>query len=109
MIIVACAFESIMEFLIVNFNDIGKFVALILLVLQLAAAGGTFPIQTVSNGFQKLFNFLPMKYTIDLFKESLISIEGNLLSKSLVTVSLIFVLLLIINLIKDFKSKQEVN
>lgn len=109
MIIVACAFESIMEFLIVNFNDIGKFVALILLVLQLAAAGGTFPIQTVSNGFQKLFNFLPMKYTIDLFKESLISIEGNLLSKSLVIVSLIFVLLLIINLIKDFKSKQEVN
>ena len=50
-----------------------------------------------------------MKYTIDLFKESLISIEENLLSKSLVTVSLIFVLLLIINLIKDFKSKQEVN
>lgn len=109
MILVACAFEAIMEFLIVHFNDVGKFVALILLVLQLAAAGGTFPIQTVSNGFQKLFNFLPMKYTIDLFKESLISIEGNLLSKSLITVTLIFVLFFIINLIKDIKNQKKAN
>ena len=109
MILVACAFETIMKFLIVHFNDVGKFVALILLVLQLAAAGGTFPIQTVSNGFQKLFNFLPMKYTIDLFKESLISIESNLLSKSLITVILIFVLFFVINIIKDIKNQKKAN
>lgn len=109
MILVACAFEAIMEFLIVNFNDIGKFVALILLVLQLAAAGGTFPIQTVSSGFQKLFNFLPMKYTIDLFKESLISIESSLLSKSLIIVILIFVILFVINIIKDIKDQKKAN
>lgn len=107
MILVACAFESIMEFLIVHFNDVGKFVALILLVLQLAAAGGTFPIETVSNGFQKLFNFLPMKYTIDLFKESLISIEGNLLFKSIITVILIFVVFFIINIIKDLGQQKK--
>ena len=109
MILVACAFESIIEFLIVNLNDVGKFIALILLVLQLAAAGGTFPIETVSNGFQKLFNFLPMKYTIDLFKESLISIEGSLLSKSIITVVLIFVIFLIINIIKDLKQQKKAN
>lgn len=109
MILVACAFEAIMEFLIVHFNDVGKFVALILLVLQLAAAGGTFPIETVSNGFQKLFNFLPMKYTIDLFKESLISIESNLLSKSLITVILIFILFFVINIIKDIKNQKKAN
>lgn len=109
MVLVSCAFESIIEFLIVHFNDIGKFVALILLVLQLAAAGGTFPIQTVSNGFQKLFNFLPMKYTIDLFKESLISIESNLLSKSMITVILIFIVFFIINIIKGLKEQKKAN
>lgn len=106
MILVACTFEAIMEFLIVNFNDVGKFIALILLVLQLAAAGGTFPIQTVSIGFQKLFKFLPMKYTIDLFKESLISIEGALLSKSIIVIALIFIFFVIINFIKDMKDQK---
>ena len=109
LILVACTFESIMEFLIVNFNDIGKFIALILLVLQLAAAGGTFPIETVSTGFQKLFNFLPMKYSIDLFKESLISIENGLLSKSLTVIVLIFIILFVINVIKDLKTQKKTN
>ena len=54
MIMVSCLFESIMEFLIVNLGDIGKFLSLILLVLQLAAAGGTFPIETVTKGFRFL-------------------------------------------------------
>ena len=42
---------SIIQFLIRNFGDIGKFLALIILVLQLAAAGGTFPIETIDKGF----------------------------------------------------------
>ena len=37
-------FTTIMQFLIRNFGDIGKFLALIILVLQLAASGGTFPV-----------------------------------------------------------------
>ena len=96
-----------MEFLIINFGDIGKFFGLIILVLQLAAAGGTFPIQTVSKGFQKLFNFLPMKYTIDLIKESLISIESSLLSKSLFVVLGIFIVFFALNIIKDLVSKNK--
>ena len=106
-ILIACTFESIMEFLIINFGDIGKFFGLIILVLQLAAAGGTFPIQTVSKGFQKLFNFLPMKYTIDLIKESLISIESSLLSKSLFVVLGIFIVFFALNIIKDLVSKNK--
>ena len=108
LILVAWMFEAIMEFLIVHFGDIGKFLALILLVLQLAAAGGTFPIQTVYTGFQKLFNVLPMKYSIDLFKEALISIEGNLLSKSLIVIIIIFVVLFVINIIKDIRLQKRI-
>lgn len=107
LIIVSFAFESIMEFLILCFGDIGKFISLIILVLQLAAAGGTFPIETVANCFQKLFNFLPMKYTIDLFKESLISIENGLLCKSLIVISLLFVVFFIINIARDIIEKNK--
>ena len=106
LILVACLFESIMEFLIVNFGDIGKFLSLILLVLQLAAAGGTFPIETVTRSFRFLNPLLPMKYTCDLFKEGIISIEGSLLSRSLVVIVIWFILLLLFNLFRDWKSSR---
>ena len=51
-ILIANCFLAIVEFLIETFGDIGKFIALIILVLQLAAAGGTFPIETVTKGFR---------------------------------------------------------
>ena len=41
-----CIYDNI-QFLIRNLGDIGKFLALIILVLQLAAAGGTFPVETL--------------------------------------------------------------
>ena len=106
LILVACFFESIMEFLIVNFGDIGKFISLILLVLQLAAAGGTFPIETVTKGFRFLNPFLPMKYTCDLFKEGIISIENSLLFKSLSVILVWFIILLLFNLFRDRKNSE---
>lgn len=107
-ILVANTFTAIMNFLIVNFQDIGKFIGLIILVLQLAAAGGTFPIETVTKGFRWLNNFLPMTYTINLFKECLVSIEGNLLTKNLIIVICIFLAFFIINMIQDiYREKKQ--
>ena len=108
-ILIANTFMAIIEFLIINFKDIGKFIALILLVLQLAAAGGTFPIETVTKGFRWMHPLLPMSYTIDLLKESLISIEGNLLTSSLVVVIGIFVCFLAINIVMDIIRQKKNN
>ena len=48
-----------------------------------------------------------MKYSIDLFKEALISIEGNLLSKSLIVIIIIFVVLFVINILKDIRLQKR--
>ena len=96
-----------MEFLIVSFGDLGKFISLILLVLQLAAAGGTFPIQTVTKGFRFLNPLLPMKYSCDLFKESIITIEGTLLFKSIVVIFISFIIIFILNLINDRRLSES--
>lgn len=106
LILVSCLFESIMEFLIINLKDVGKFIALILLVLQLAAAGGTFPIETVTKGFRFLNPLLPMKYTCDLFKETIISIETGLLTKSMLVIIVLFITLFTINILKDIKKEK---
>lgn len=68
-IIVSIVFISIIEFLIVNFGDIGKFLALAFLVLQLTSNGGTFPMETVPKFFNALYPFMPMTYSVKLFKE----------------------------------------
>ncbi len=107
-IITSNAFMAIIEFLIGNFQDIGKFIALILLVLQLAAAGGTFPIETVTKGFRWMHNLLPMTYTVRLLREPLVSIQSNLLVKNLIIVIAIFVVFFTINIVMDiYKQKKH--
>ena len=102
-------FTSIILFLIENFGDVGKFLCILLLVLQLAASGGTFPIETVTKGFRFLNPMLPMTYTIRLLKESLISIESSLLSKNFIIVFAIFIVFFIanvaLNLYRERKDK----
>ena len=106
-VLAANTFTAIMNFLIVNFKDIGKFLALIILVLQLAAAGGTFPIETVTKGFRWLNHFLPMTYTINLFKECLVSIEESLFTKNLIIVVSIFLVFFIINFVQDKQREKR--
>lgn len=109
-ILVANTFMAIIETLIINFKDIGKFIALILLVLQLAAAGGTFPIETVTKGFRFLNPILPMTYTINLLRESLVTIEKSLLTKNILVVVAIMIVFMSINIIVDItKQKKKVN
>ena len=106
-VLIANTFVAIIELLIVNFKDIGKFIALILLVLQLAAAGGTFPIETVTKGFRWLHPILPMTYTIDLLRESLVTIESKLLTHNFIIVFIIFIVFFGINIAHDIVRQKK--
>lgn len=108
-ILIANLFMSLILFLITNFKDVGKFIALILLVLQLGASAGTFPIETVTKGFRWMNTFLPMTYSIRLLKESLVKIEGSLLSKSLIVMIILFVIFFAINIIKARIDEKKAN
>ena len=80
---------------------------MVILVLQLAASGGTFPIETVTKGFRFLNPMLPMTYTIRLIKETVVSIESHLLVPNLVIVFVVFIIFTSINLgINIYKEKN---
>ena len=110
-ILVGITFVSIIQFLIRNFGDIGKFLALIVLVLQLAASGGTFPIETIDKGFQGLTSYLPMTYSIKLFREILVPTATNFKGQYLgILVGITVVTLAItciVDVIKNKKSTEE--
>lgn len=66
--IVALLFEFFIYTLVVVFASTGKVLALILLVLQVAASGGTYPISMVAEGFRAINPFLPVNYSVFAFK-----------------------------------------
>lgn len=45
--------------------------AVVFLVLQLSGSAGTYPIQLTSGFFKWLHPYLPMTYTVDGFRESI--------------------------------------
>ncbi len=110
-ILVGITFVSIIQFLIRNFGDIGKFLALVVLVLQLAASGGTFPVETIDKGFQGITSYLPMTYSIKLFREILVPTATNFKGQYLgILVGITVVTLAItciVDVIKNKKSDEE--
>ena len=62
---------SIIQFFMVNFKDLGKFLCIVILILQLTACGGTFPMETIPKFFNVIYPFMPMTYSVGLFKEAI--------------------------------------
>ncbi|MEC3974156.1 YhgE/Pip domain-containing protein [Amycolatopsis sp. H20-H5] len=70
-ILVSLTFTSVVHALNAFFGAVGKFLGLVLLVLQLVSAGGTFPWQTIPDALYPLHIVLPMGYAIDGFRHLL--------------------------------------
>ena len=107
-ILTSIVFFSILQFLVIKLGDVGKFLGILLLVLQLAASGGTFPIETVPKFFQSIYKFMPMNYTIRLIKESLIKVDNGMIAKNACILVGIFIVFMAITLITDYlKTKYD--
>jgi putative membrane protein len=64
-ILASLTFTAIVHALNALFGAVGKFLGLVLLVLQLVSAGGTFPWQTLPAPLYPLHLVLPMGYVVD--------------------------------------------
>ncbi|MBN9398520.1 hypothetical protein BGO18_04535 [Candidatus Saccharibacteria bacterium 47-87] len=72
-IVTSMTYMSIVSFLAIALDNIGRFLAMLLLVLQLSAAGGVFPILLSSGFFQAVNPLMPMTYSIYGFREAISS------------------------------------
>lgn len=96
-IAISLAFVSIVRFLIVHLADVGKFVAILLLILQLTACGGTFPMELVPRFFQVINPAMPMTYSVDILREVISGIDYHNFMMNLGVLSGITVTFLILN------------
>ncbi|WP_216206904.1 YhgE/Pip family protein [Amycolatopsis aidingensis] len=72
-VLTSLTFTAIVHALNALFGAVGKFLGLVLLVLQLVSAGGTFPWQTIPDPLYPLHVVLPMGYVIDGLRHLLYS------------------------------------
>ncbi len=67
-------FVTIVYTLVFQFGNVGKAIAVILLVLQIAGSGGTFPIECTPQFFQNIYAVLPFTYGINAMRETVAGI-----------------------------------
>jgi len=67
-------FTFIIYTLVVSFSDAGKALAVFLLVIQVAGAGGAYPLSLLPAWFQNASPFLPATHAIDAFRAALAGI-----------------------------------
>ncbi|MGO2654570.1 MAG: YhgE/Pip family protein [Pseudoclavibacter sp.] len=80
MVLVSLSFLALQQMLIIVFGSApGRVVSIILLMLQLTSAGGTYPIETTPAFFQALHPYMPGTYAIEGMRQLTVGgIDGRM-------------------------------
>ncbi|MDY3117948.1 MAG: YhgE/Pip domain-containing protein [Peptoniphilus sp.] len=68
------AYVSMIYSLAATFRNIGKAVAVIVLILQIPGASGTYPIEMMAPFFRSIYPALPFHYGIDAMREAMLGV-----------------------------------
>ncbi|GAA2034251.1 YhgE/Pip domain-containing protein [Agromyces tropicus] len=71
MVLASATYAAIILALNVWLGSVGQFLGLVLMVLQLVTAGGTFPWQTLPAPLAALHHVLPMGYVVDAMRQAM--------------------------------------
>ncbi|MGL6108000.1 YhgE/Pip family protein [Romboutsia sp.] len=74
-ILTSITFLTLIQMLVTWFDNIGRFIAIVLLILQLTTCAGTFPLELIPDQLKGFNAFLPMTYSVRGFKAAISS--GN--------------------------------
>lgn len=92
-------FSILIYSLTISFGDIGKALAVVIMVLQIAGSGGTYPIEALPNFFRQVYIFFPFPYAINAMRECIGGMYHADLFKYLLELSIFIVVALVIGLI----------
>ncbi|MGD8190473.1 YhgE/Pip domain-containing protein [Brevibacillus ginsengisoli] len=97
-LVLSGVFMLIVYTLVSVFGNVGKAMAIVLLVLQLAGSGGTFPIQVTPPFFQAIHPYLPFTYGISMMREAVGGILRDIVSRDLLMMAVFVGIFLVIGL-----------
>lgn len=92
-------FSLLIYSLTISFGDIGKALAVVIMVLQIAGSGGTYPIEALPGFFRQAYIFFPFPYAINAMRECIGGMYHHDIFVYLAELSLFIVVALVIGLI----------
>ncbi|MBE6050871.1 MAG: YhgE/Pip domain-containing protein [Clostridium sp.] len=116
MILTSIVFSVVVYSLVSVFGNVGKVVAIILMIFQVAASGGTFPVQLTSSFFIALNPYLPFTYAISFLRESIGGVVESILYRDIRCLLVYIIISILISvlckktankLMKNFTEKFE--
>ena len=81
------------------FDEIGLAISVILVLLQVAGSGGTYPTHVLPQIFQKLYPFMPFRYSMDAMRECIAGMYGNTYMKCLGALLIFILVFLVVGLL----------
>ena len=98
-VFISIVFCMIVYTLVSVFGNAGKALAMILLVLQISASGGTFPIEVMPKFFQAIHPILPFTYAIGGMRETVGGIIWSILWSNAAILLVYFIAFFIIGIV----------
>ena len=99
-IFLSLVFIAIVQCFISLFGDAGRLLSIILLILQLTACAGTFPLEVLPKFFKILYPFMPFTYAVQALREVISAdiINYSIVIKDILILSLMLILFLAISI-----------
>ncbi|ABS35251.1 YhgE/Pip domain-containing protein [Clostridium botulinum] len=104
-IFISIIFSMIIYTLVSVFGNVGKALGVILLVLQISASGGTFPIEVTPGFFQRINPLLPFTYSVSGMREAVGGVIEGILLRDIIILLIYFTLSILLALL--LKKKLE--
>ena len=92
-------FTLLIYSLTISFGDVGKALAVVIMVIQIAGSGGTFPIELLPSIYRNIYIFFPFPYAINAMRETIGGIYGSNYMKNLSELLIFAVVALLIGLV----------
>lgn len=106
-VLASMAFMSLICFGEMLLNRVGSYVMLVFMVVQLGAAGGTYPLDMAPHFYTVLHKYMPFSYTVHAFRHTL-SMDGQIGGDVAVFVGILVVSTLATILFYRFRMKKQV-
>lgn len=106
--LVSVVFMILIYSIISAVGNVGKGIAVILLVLQISATGGIYPIEIMHQVFQTLYPYMPMTYAIRLIRESQLGVVwSNYIPALIILIAIGIITVIVAILIKEKADKAS--
>ena len=109
MAITSLAFTMIAYSLTYAFGNVGEAIVVVLMVVQVAGSGGTFPIEVLPKVFQILYHYMPFAYAMGAARETIAGMYQNDYWHYLAGLGVYIIVSLIIGLVISIPCKKLMN